>query len=142
MRAAICSENEEEQKWMLELLQSCCAEWKIKVDFQLFRNRERYVMTHGNHPFDLSIIAFEGANGQEAAIHAKRLYHNGILIWMSSDRMFVLQGYRYGIEAFLSKPVSPQELTKTFRRCVKKYQQLADVAACAKKADEQSKHPD
>lgn len=121
MRVAICSESTEEQHWMMELLQSCCTKLNVDAEFRLFQKRERFILSHGEHPFDLIIVAFEGANGQEAVLHAKRLYHNCQLIWASRDRMFALQGYRIGIESFLLKSIDPQLLTKNFCVCVQKY---------------------
>lgn len=121
MRVAICSESQEEQQWIADLLKACCTKLAVEAQFRLFQTRERFILSHGEHPFDLIIVAFEGANGQEAALHAKRLYHNCQLIWASRDRMFAIQGYRVGIESFLLKPIDPELLVKHFQRCVQKY---------------------
>ncbi len=121
MRVAICSESAEEQQWIADLLKTCCTKLPVEAQFRLFQNRERFILSHGDHPFDLIIVAFEGVNGQKAALYAKRLYHNCQLIWASRDRMFALQGYRVGIESFLLKPIDPELLAKHFQLCVQKY---------------------
>lgn len=120
MKIAICSEEYQEGEDILELLRSYQTKRHAAISFQCerFYTREQFAMAfaaiqQAAEPFDLVIIAFAGAAGQEAAIQAKTLDARCGVLWISEDRGFARAGQRIGVDRFLQKPMKPSAFFKT-----------------------------
>ena len=68
--------------------------------------------------WDVAVVWHGGASGMEVANHVRDLNRTIPLIWVSDDTAFAIHSYRLHTKAFLSQPVSEEEIAHALLRCV------------------------
>lgn len=68
--------------------------------------------------WDAAVVWKEGASGMEIANHVRGLNRTVPLVWISDDTGFAIHSYRLWTKAFLSQPVSEEEIASALLRCV------------------------
>ena len=117
MRVAICSGEQEEQERFRDVLRQRSEELG-ELLIQTFDSQEAFARCREKSAFQVVIVAFDGAAGQETVIQAKAAGENCRVLWISDDRMFALQGYRLGVADFMLKPLDWGRFWVGFQRCL------------------------
>lgn len=71
---------------------------------------------HYEYPYDIIIVALEGAKGMNTALEWSQRHPGSGIIWLTSDRDFAKVAIRHHLPGFLVRPYDDDE----FRESVKK----------------------
>ena len=74
--------------------------------------------THYDRPYDIAVIALEGAAGMNEALEIKERFPDTRILWVTSDEDFAQIAMRNHIYDFIKRPYEPDRLREAIRKVV------------------------
>ena len=122
MRIAVCDDEKQERDLIIAWLQQ---ENISKIDIDEYGSADDLLRAiHRGHEYHLIYLDIEMPgkfNGMEAARILAKDNDPAMLVFITSYREFINQGYKVSAMDFLIKPLSLEEFHEAFQRCRKKY---------------------
>lgn len=122
VRIAICDDEKQERQLIIDWLQQ---ENISKFDIYEYGSADDLLRAiQGGRNFNLIYLDIEmpgDHNGLEAARILAQEHDPAMLVFITSYREFINQGYKVSAMDFLTKPLNEEEFRETFQRCRQKY---------------------
>ena len=73
---------------------------------------------HYDYPYDMIVVALEGAKGMNTVLEWSDRYPDSKIIWLTSDRDFLSVAFRRHLSDFLVRPFNEEEFRKSARNAL------------------------
>ncbi len=70
---------------------------------------------HYDYPYDMIVVALEGAKGMNTVLEWSERYPDVKIIWLTSDPDFLSVAFRRHLSAFLVRPFNEEEFRRSAR---------------------------
>lgn len=121
IRVAIVEDNLEEQKKLFSLLEKYSLNRNCEFCFSCFVSGEDLLKQFVEHMYDLVFldIVLPGMNGIETASIIREKDRNVILICVTTEHQYAIEGYKVELLDYLLKPVDYTQIEITMSRALK-----------------------
>jgi DNA-binding LytR/AlgR family response regulator len=129
IRVAIVEDNLQEQRVLRFLLEKYGASHQYEFCFSVFTSAEDMLQHFRTHLYDIVFldIVLPGMNGIETAAGIRQKDSDVILICVTAENGFAVEGYRVELLDYLLKPVDEMQIELTMNRAMKLYHRSKGV---------------
>ncbi len=83
---------------------------------------------HYDYPYDMIVVALEGAKGMNTVLEWSERYPDAKIIWLTNDPDFLSVAFKRHLSGFLIRPFNEEEFRKSARDILNKTREAKSIA--------------
>ena len=121
MRIAICEDNESEMDRLKSILELYIDKNMINAKIDCFYEPKSFIEEFNKKQYDIVFqdIILKESNGVDVSKEIKKIKEDVVIIFTSSSKEYMADGYNIGVTHYLVKPVNKDDVFESLRRAFK-----------------------